>query len=545
MEIQNPSHKRFLSEKLNSVTKHTKYSKGHLFSILVLSLLLSGCSGMLSEKVAPMASVPVEFTFEQHEIGIGPAKHQTVLTGFLFDGDFAELAVLNSDGKGNRYLRIYAFSKGTWALRLDTTLRPDVLFVDVLNIGGRDRLITYEQGCLNWFDPESATEHTLVTVTSMTLPPNGDIPHVDITRDVNGDTRDDLVVPDTDGFWVFTQTKDSTFADPVKIGPPTEVDRIYGGDEYRYTPWHQSRIHEVDYNRDGHNDLVFWNVDHFEVHHQDEYGLFSPATTTFTTDIVFNSDDLASLAAPHGVRRRRRDHQPTGNLTGRVLHALKDMNGDGVADLGVFSLEGGSLWHMHSTYEMYLGTPTPNGGTRFALDTNTALYSDGIPFGMVQHDFDRDGQVDMMFTTIKPRIFKVISIIIGAVLTGSASLDLEFYHMEGGTYTENPNITHKIKSYPSDETGGRAVYSSVLIADVNGDKRSDLLVQHEPKELRVFTGMPGPGLFTRRPQKISVTTPFDERNIWLMNVNKDNKQDILMYHPSTTESNRVTLLIAQ
>ena len=117
--------------------------------------------------------------------------------------------------------------------------------------------------------------------------------------------------------------------------------------------------------------------------------------------------------------------------------------------------------------------------------------------------------------------------------------------MEGGTYTENPNITHKIKSYPSDETGGRAVYSSVLIADVNGDKRSDLLVQHETKELRVFTGMPGPGLFTRRPQKISVTTPFDERNIWLMNVNKDNKQDILMYHPSTTESNRVTLLIAQ
>ena len=200
---------------------------------------------------------------------------------------------------------------------------------------------------------------------------------------------------------------------------------------------------------------------------------------------------------------------------------------------------------MHSTYEVYFGTPASDGGTIFTSDTNTALYSDGIPFGMAQHDFNNDGQVDMMFTTIKPRVFKVIGMIIGAVLKGSVPLDLKFYHMEGSTYTENPNRTHKIKSYPSDETGGRTLFSSVLIADVNGDERSDLLVQHGPKELRVFTGVPGSNLFTRRPQKIEVATPFDERNIWLMNLNKDNKQDILMYHPSTTESNRVTLLIAQ
>ena len=532
MKNQNSSHKRFLSEE-------------SLYAILVLSILLSGCTGTLSEKFTPMASAIVEPAFEQHEIGIDSAKHQTVLTGFLFNRDLAELVVINSDGKGNRYLRIYAFDSNRWALRFDTTLRPDVLFVDVANIGGRERLITYEDGHLNWFDPESGKEHTLVAVTAMTPPANDPIPHVDITRDVNGDDRDDLVVPGSDGFWIFIQLKDSVFADPVNIGTPTEMDRIYEGAKYRYAPWNQSRIHEVDYNRDGRTDLVFWNADHFEVHHQNEDGQFSPVATTFTTDVVFYSDDLASLAAPHGVRQRRRDHQPAGSLTGRVLHAVKDMNGDGVADLGVFSLEGGDLWHMHSTYEVYFGTPASDGSTAFSLDTNTALHSDGIPFGMEQHDFDRDGQVDMMFTTIKPRVFKVIGMIVGAVLKGFVPLDLAFYHMEGGTYTENPNVSHKIKSYPSDDTGGRTLFSSVLIADVNGDRRSDLLVQHEPKELRVFTGMPGPSLFTQRPKKIKVATPFDERNIWLMNLNKDNKWDILMYHPSTTESNRVTLLIAQ
>ena len=60
-----------------------------------------------------------------------------------------------------------------------------------------------------------------MAVTSNFNPPRrGEIPHVDLTRDVNDDDRDDLVVPDVDGFWVFIQMSDGTFADPVKIGPP-------------------------------------------------------------------------------------------------------------------------------------------------------------------------------------------------------------------------------------------------------------------------------------------------------------------------------------
>ncbi|MDD9973980.1 MAG: VCBS repeat-containing protein, partial [Candidatus Poribacteria bacterium] len=258
-----------------------------------------------------MMPASTEFTFEQYEVATGAGKHQTVLTGFMLGGDLAELAIVNIDKNNDRYLRIYAFSNNTWAPKIDITLRPEVLFVDVINIGGVDRLIMYEHGRLNWLDPESTIEHSLVTVPSMIVPPDGNIPHVDITRDVNGDARDDLVMPDSDGFWVFIQTTDGVFADPMKLGPFTKKDRIYEVDGYQHTPWNQSRIHEMDYNRDGRNDLVFWNVDHFKVHSQDEHGLFAPVATTFTTDIVFDSDDLASLAAPYGVRRRRRDHQPT------------------------------------------------------------------------------------------------------------------------------------------------------------------------------------------------------------------------------------------
>ena len=536
MKKRNPFHKRLLSAARRS-----------LFSTLVFGVFLSSCSGRSNEVIAPtMMPASTEFTFEQYEVKTGIAKHQTVLTGFLLGGNLAELAVVNIDENNDRHLHIYAFGNNTWTLRLNTMLRPEVLFVDVVNIGGRDRLITYKHGRLNWLDPESATEHTLVTVTSMIVPPDGNIPHVDITRDVNGDARDDLVMPDTDGFWVFIQTTDGVFADPVKLGSPTEVDRIYDrGDEYQYAPWNQSRIHEMDYNRDGRVDLAFWNGDHFVVHQQDKHGLFTSVATTFTTDVVFDTDDLASLAAPHGVRGRRKDHQPPGALTGKVLHALKDMNGDGIADLGVFSLKGGSLWRMHSAYEVHFGAPVPDGGILFTQDVGAALQVDGIPFGMAQSDFNGDKKIDMMFTTIKPRIFKAIGMIIGAVLTGSVSLDLECYRMEGDIYPNTPNVTGKIKSYPADKTNGRTTFSSVLIADVNGDRRSDLLVQQGPKELRIFMGVSGPELFARKPRKVAVTMPNDEKHTWLADFNKDDKQDLLMYHPSTTESNRATLLIAR
>ena len=107
------------------------------------------------------------------------------------------------------------------------------------------------------------------------------------------------------------------------------MSRIYGADGYRYDPWSHSRVHEIDYNRDGRRDLVFWKEDHFEVHSEDERGLLTPAAKTFTTDVAFDSDNFSSLA--------------TGDMTGKVLHSLADLNGDGVADLVVFSLEGRSI----------------------------------------------------------------------------------------------------------------------------------------------------------------------------------------------------------
>ena len=572
MKNQNLSHKRFLSTKSNLAVEHTRYTKRSLFSILVFGILLLGCSSLFGAATKQGAPANEEFTFEQYEIVTGIAKRQTVLTGFFLNGDFAELAVVHIDKNDNRRLCIYAFDNDTWILELNTTLRPEVLFVDVANINGRDRLITYELGHLNWFDPELATEHPLVAVTSNFKPPRkGEISHVDITRDVNGDDRDDLVVPDGDGFWVFIQMHDGVFAEKVKIGPPTEMERIRGADGYRYDPWSQSRIYEIDYNRDSRTDLAFWNEDHFEVHLQDERGLFTPNAKTIITDVAFDSDRFSSLT--------------TGNMKGKVLHALADMNGDGVADLVVFKLSGKDTSSKHSSYEVHFGTPTPDGGTAFARDSDITFRSDKrIQLGMERHDLNNDGGMDLMITTInleflESNLWKRIKGFMGDDIW----LDLEFYQMEEGNYSIKPNTTRRIAldGVPSHREPGwvpldivlrggkhesrntqknyrRAFNTTLLIGDVTGDGRSDLLIGDHPRIMAVFAGVPGPEMFAQQHQEVAIAIPNDEEYTWLVDLNKDGVQDLLMHHPFTlrdahgapiqppgTEPHRVTILIAQ
>ena len=153
--------------------------------VAVVAVVLAGGHSHADQRNA--AAQPASYAFDRHEIDIGPAVRQTVLTGFLLGGEMADLAVIKVEEDGVLRLRIYAFelgpdedvpgkaeahtsppAKGTWALRMDTRLRAGVTFVDVARIDGRDRLITGEPGRLTVWDPGSDTENELVSVSNTT-----------------------------------------------------------------------------------------------------------------------------------------------------------------------------------------------------------------------------------------------------------------------------------------------------------------------------------------------------------------------------------------
>ena len=499
-------------------------------------------------------------------------ERQTVLTGFLLGGPVAELAVVSVDEHDGRRLRIHAFADSVWRPSLDIALRPEVRFVDVANIGGEDRLVTYEPGRLSWFDPERGTEELLVAVTAdFESPRHREVPHVDITRDVNGDGRDDLVVPNSAGFQVFVQTHHGAFADPVGIGASTDMTRIRGADGYRYDPWSQSRVHAIDYDGDGRRDLAFWDDDHFAVHLQEADGRFRAVIETFATEVGFDSDKLSSLAA--------------GDMTGWVLHSLSDVNGDGVEDIAILALEGTSASSKKSSYEVHLGTRTPDGRTEFATSANIVFRSPGrIQLALDRHDLDRDGQAELMFTTIDVASLSggLLKRLKGA-MGDDTWLHLEFHRAERGVFGSAANAVRRIAldGAPSHRERGwvplnivlrgglhesrrtqgdyrRAFNRTLLIGDVTGDGRSDLLIETTPWALDVFAGVPGPELFARSPQTMAVELPNDGEYTWLADLNRDGGQDIVIHLPFTlrdphggrlsppgAERHRVTLLVSR
>ncbi len=489
-------------------------------------------------------SLSAQISFEKQTVTFDSAERQTaLLTGFFLGGEIADIAVFYAGEKGEKRLKIYSFDEGRFKPKLEAQLRTDVQFADAVRIGGRDRIVTHEPGRLNRFDPATANEIELLAVTTNLEPLFEDgISAWDISRDVNGDGLDDLVIPEADGFNIFMQMKNGTFSKPLKIGKSVKTDA------YHYNPWIQAGIHEIDFDRDGRKDLVYWDEDRFRVHLQNENGSFDGSAGTFTTEIAFDSDDIKTLAAPFGVTRRRKDSEPEGKLTGRVLYSLSDMNGDGVADMVIFSLQGGSLFKMFSTFEIHFGRPAAagGGGMVFSKNFDAVIRSEGIPFAVEKHDFDGDGQRDVMFTTINPSFFKIARMLVGWFFTRSVPLDLKLYRMKGGRYQSKPDFKRKIKTISLGGSGEEAAkFPAILFGDLNGDKRPDLLVQKGTNQLQIFPGEAKPDLFARRPQKIKVSVPKNKNYTWLKDLNSDGREDILMYHRSAKMPHRLTILLVR
>ena len=521
-------------------------------SILPLLILLLGLLW-----VGPAAADAGMFTI--HEITTGRADRQTLLTGAFGAG--TPLATVNVNENGRHRVQFYGFDGSDWARAIDAPLDAGVLFVDVLHGGDRDRLIAYRHGRVEWFDPASRTAHVLAAMfTTYRGPQGGGIPRIDITHDLNRDGLDDLVLPDIDGFRLALQFSDGTFSAPVKLGPvePFRSARAYGekrsygavGITPENLPWYLARIHALDYDRDGRSDLAFWNGSAFDLYRQNEAGTFDTTPDTFGTDVSFDFDGGYALAFQFD------DANPASMVLGlgrhtahKVLKGFRDLDADGVADLITLTLSGRSPLRLRGRFEMHFGRPVPD-GTVYSTEPDTMIDvpgrgAGGEPWGYASHrfvDFDGDGDIDALFGAVDtggPGMLR-------AMAGNAISIDLALFRLRDRVYPDTPDSSRRVASAFRPLSRRGPLFPAVLLGDVDGDGRKDLLIGDRWDELSVFLAGDGPDPFATLAVKVPVAMPAaGDLHVRLADLDRDGRQDVVIHHPSPTDPNRVVVLMAR
>lgn len=498
--------------------------------------------------------------FEIQEAAIPAAEHQTVLAG-SFDGtDRAQLAVVSAGARGKPNIRLIALEDGEWRTSLDAVLGAGVLFVDVAQIAGQDRLLIYRHGSVDWFDPDTAEQRPLITLkTSYRSSADDGIPQLDITHDINGDGRDDLLIPDVDGFWLALQSRDGHFGQAVKLGPADPfADRNAYGDKRTYrqvgitaenTPWYLGRVHRLDYDRDGRQDLMFWNRDHFLLYRQNAQDGYEDTPDIAEVGLEFDFDGAYGLAFQFGdasVPSMLLGMGPRTHYT--VLQGFRDLNGDGIADAVTLSLTGRSPFRLRGRYDVRFGRAAP-GATFFPEAADTSFEAPGRSgglqaWGYAAQDFldlNGDGATDAAVGAVNIGLGGMF----GAIAGNSVAIDLALYLLRDGEYPAKPDWERRVSSPFSPLNKRGPLFPTVLTGDVNGDGRSDLLIGERWDELSVFLGVPGKELIASRAITLNVAVPADERNSRTADLNSDGKEDVFIQHSSAAEPGRLIILMAR
>ena len=529
-----------------------------VLSIAAAFSAASPANGAAAEAAGPL--------FEQHTFSTGLPAPQTVLAGRFAGTSASQIAVAHVAADGSRQLRLFGFNGGAWRQTHAATVQRETAFVDVLRLGDHDRLILYGNGAVTWFDPSAGTERPLATLPGSHKRDAEHLPAVDITRDVDLDGREDLVLPDLDGFAVAIALPDSSFAAAAKRGPPEpflDATSVWEAHDYRRTgitswtvPWYQSRLHALDYDRDGRGDLAFWNEGRFDLYRQTAPGTFAAEPETFDVGVPFDSDGLYSFLFAYqeesraslllGLKRKatRTVLHSFGEANAadapratrcRVTACYSDLSGDGVADLVTMSMAGRTVLSQSTRYAVHFGTVDAlAGGIRFARTPDAVIASKGMQ-SVQPTDLDGDGAMEIMAHTVDFRLRKLLR----SLLPGGMATYIDFYQLANGTYPAQPNARFKLRARLTSR-----FTPPVLLGDVNGDGRKDLLLGRNPRTLDVYAGAPGPELFAAEAQTVRVELPDSPERVTLADLNQDGRQDMLLHHGGDGPL-QVTTLIAR
>lgn len=352
---------------------------------------------------------------------------------------------------------------------------------------------------------------------------------IEMALDVNKDGLSDFLIPDFTDYHLLVQQADGRFVQYELAVQAQSIIYNEGPTVTVKTP------QQGDVNVDGRLDIGFAQDDTVRWFVQQADGSFAKEPTVQTLGVGLTPDLQA--------QQRAGDGRSFTNLALRLFERIQDLNHDGVLDLVVQQAFYKDAMDQQYSYQIHYGKkPAVGGLVTFNKEPDQKINTNGVQFEVQFKDLEGDGRDDFYTPVAEIGLSKIV----GALLTGSADIDYQFFRQrEDGSFGERP-------VYRQDMTVGISLNSGQVnmpVAAVLKDKagQSNLLIADDEDSLKMF-GHVGAKLFSDKARKF--TTPLPLRGVNLVaDVNGDGAEDLVLPFSSQEQkaqwTNQISILIQQ
>lgn len=364
----------------------------------------------------------------------------------------------------------------------------------------------------------------------LSRPVQDEVMRRDLARDLDGDGKPDLLVPQRDGFAVLRNLGELRFAPPVRLVAPPKatlhpgIDRV--SSQLHASYWFPNPL-LTQFDGQGEPELVLAREGTLTVH-----AAAAPGQLPLAVRGSFTIPDQKQFSM---------NVENPFELDFTMPLLLQDLDGDG-------RLDASSTHVGQGTTRLFLQrTGDPARDLRVPAQS---IRVKGVTFLAFYVDLDGDGLLDLVL----PRLDKIsLWSLVKVFISRSVAVEVLFYFQrKGGSapFPDEPDVTREVEIPVSIGGGGeRLSFGTTVVAnagDFDGDGLHDLLHRTERDRLSFYRGKPG-RRFDEDPSATAEIPDVEPYRFCLAEVHDldlDGRADVLLRYTSwDREKDRITLLV--